>query len=677
MSFFKLFKIVFVIFFLYLLGDAFYRWDGFRYYGTFIEFIPAVALISVLWAILAIITSIILWVFLKATLRIGRYADLNLRIEHLIFCGLTFILIGTLTWKLKKVFYLNIRTTIETKILVFFIVLSCSIIVTFLFRKRTGEFIDTLSRRMTPLVWIFASLVFLSLPLIGYKMRWDYKTPLINVKSKTIQISDRPNIILITFDALSAKEMSLYGYEKKTTPFIDEWAKNAYVFTDVKSASNFTTPATASLMTGKRVWTHKVYQLEGSKPVNSEIESLPALLKKNNYFTMGFIVNPHTSVEVLGMSDSFDVAPLVIEFTESRSLFGWKFGTVETLLYRFFGDRIRLHNWLLQRNFILHRLINVISRNFSTTEAPVEKVFRSFLNFLDQDPPEPFFAWIHLFPPHDPYLPPKPYRGYFSQSDELRTYKKQEAIRMEAYKYTFQYKPFPEEMEPIVRHLREYYDEFIRYCDSKFKDFIMELQKRGIPEDTIIILSSDHGESFEHGYFTHGGPFLYEDVTNIPLIIKEPAQKEGRVFNDLVEQIDIPATILDYAGIDIPRWMEGRSLLPLIRGKDRTHKIAFSMVLEKNPVNGPITKGSVAIWNGDYKLIYYLEKDKPLLFNFKKDPKELKNYADEEPRTTQFLLNLIKDELKKANEKTKGGDESYSKNENFDVNISVRGKDEE
>ncbi|GAB4544541.1 MAG: hypothetical protein Fur0020_13840 [Thermodesulfovibrionia bacterium] len=566
---------------------------------------------------------------------------MNLQLGHLISFWFLFTISGAIVWRLKKVFFIDVHTSTVTKIIVFIMVLLSSVLLTFLIRKRANAYIEVLVERLRPLIWIFGSLVFLSSLIVLYNMRWEYNTSLPAILGNNKASINRPNIILVTFDALASREMSLYGYHRKTTPFIDEWARDAHVFTNVKSASNFTTSATASLMTGKRVWTHRVFQLEGSKPINSDLESLPHLLKKNGYFNMAFIVNPHTSVKVLGMSDSFDIAPLAIEFSESHSLFGWKFGVVESLLYRFFGDRIRLHNWLLQRNFVLDRFINLISRNLSVTEVPPEDAFNRFIDILDKRPPQPFFAWIHLFPPHDPYLPSGAYKGYFKQSDELRTYKEQEAIRMEAYRYTFQYKPFPDEMKPLVNHLRNYYDEFVRYCDDTFRDFIMELQRRGIIDNTVIILSSDHGESFEHGYFTHGGPFLYEDVVSVPLIIKEPHQEEGRVINDPIEQIDIPPTILDYAGIGIPSWMEGRSLMPLIEGKALAPKMLFSMVLEKNPVNAPITKGTVAVWDGDYKLIYYIEKGESLLFDLKTDPQESRDIKGEALDVAERLQGVI------------------------------------
>lgn len=136
------------------------------------------------------------------------------------------------------------------------------------------------------------------------------------------------------------------------------------------------------------------------------------------------------------------------------------------------------------------------------------------------------------------------------------------------------------------------------------------------------------------------------------MIIKEPGQINGRVITDLVGQIDIPATILELAGIPIPSWMEGRSLVPLMRGYKLPPRPIFSMNFERNPSRGhKIEKGTIAVWEGDYKLIYYLDDDKVLLFNLKEDPKEMNNLVDEKPEIARRLLNLVKESLRKANER--------------------------
>jgi len=244
--------------------------------------------------------------------------------------------------------------------------------------------------------------------------------------------------------------------------------------------------------------------------------------------------------------------------------------------------------------------------------------------------------------------------GMFDSSPELKTFKSQwKALRTLKNQWRL-YKPqgFSQEMQTTLDTLRARYDEFIRYSDKQFEDFINGLKKRDKLKNTVIIFSSDHGESFEHNYVGHGRKYLYEQVTHIPLIIKEPDQTEGRIINDLIEQIDIPATILDLAGIPVPSWVEGRSLAPLMQGKRLSSKPLFSMNFQKNKTRGQkIINGSVAVWEGDYKLIYYLEEKKSLLFNLKHDPDELNNLFDKEPEAGQRLLSLIKDNLKKANEK--------------------------
>lgn len=419
-------------------------------------------------------------------------------------------------------------------------------------------------------MWLFGFIVISSVPLVAFHTWWKpdkNKTGSHKHIETSVANEARPNIILVTFDALTARNMSVYGYNRETTPFISTWADNATVFTMAEASSNFTTPAAASLITGKRVWTHQTYHIEGTKPISSGTESLPALLKANGYFNVALVVNPHASVAILGISDSIDIAPSAVEFSTSLTLFGERFGVIEVFLYRMFADKIKLHDWIIRNDFILYKLLYSFSKDFSQTQVPPEKVLNRFLKIIDSNIPKPYFAWIHILPPHDPYLPPDKYKDFFGHSLKLMNFKVQEELKAESYKYLFQYQQYPRSLNQSIALMRDYYDEFLRYCDEQFKNFHEELSKRNKLVNTILILSSDHGESFEHGYFTHGGPFLYEQVTHIPLIIKEPGQTRGRIIRDLVEQIDIPATILGIVNIPVPPWMEGRSLVPLMQGE--------------------------------------------------------------------------------------------------------------
>ncbi len=640
-SYWQVFRLIFIMFCLYLLRDVFSRWDGFKYYASFSEFLPSVALVTILWSFVAVFAALLVWLLLKAfewfCLRIGW----KIKVDHLLlFTGL-FVFLVAMAWVSKRLILPHAPLSTIVKGLVILCAVLTAVYLTWLLRNKPG----IIHERITPLVWLFGICFILSVPLVVYNTWTKQDDTGVSQKDSLSSIADktRPNIILVTFDALTTWDMSVYGYHRPTTPFISEWAKGASLFKKVEAESNFTTSATASLMTGKRVWTHQTYHIEGSKPVRGNSENLALVLKKKGYKTMAFVVNPFASVKTLGIANGFEIAPVATKFSKPSSLFGWEFGIINVLLYQLFGDKIKIHDWIVKKDFILFRLLNAISRNVSKTEVPPEKAFKRFLEVIDGNTPEPFFAWIHLFPPHDPYLPPEPYMGMFDSSAELRGLKSQEQLT---------YQQFSQEMQPEVETLRARYNEFVRYCDKQFEDFITQLTKRSKLKNTVIILSSDHGESFEHGYLTHGGEHLYEQVTNIPLIIKEPHHTEGRIIHELVEQIDIPATILELANIPVPSWMEGRSLVPLMRSKKLLSRPAFSMNFEKNPSRGhQITKGTIAVWEGDYKLIHYLEEKESLLFNLKKDPRELNNLFDRKPETGKHLLSLIHENLKKANER--------------------------
>lgn len=600
------------------------------------------------------IASLLLWATFKLLSRIALFFGLKIRLQHvLIFIGF-FILYGALSWKLKKIIWPYVQTTVQIKVAVFLCISIVSIFTVWLFRDKAGRWADIIQERITPLLWLFVLFVIMAVPVVAY-CTWTGGTyitgPQKITRSFIADKKNRPNIILVTFDALAARHMSVYGYDRATTPFMKKWARGSTMFTMAESSSNFTTPAAASLMTGKRVWTHQTYHIAGMKPDRSNIESLPSLLNDSGYFNTAFVVNPFASVHVLGMTNSFDVAPPASEFGAPASLFGWKFGVVDRLLYRAFGEKIRLHNWIIRNDFIFSKVINLISRNISQTTVPPENAFNRFMEMMDNNLPKPFFAWIHVFPPHDPYLPPEPFKGRHNHSSKLRSYKSQEKLIEESYKYLFQYKSYPEEMQPAVDLMRDYYDEYITYIDKQFEDFIETLDKREI-ENTVIILTADHGESFDHGYFTHGGPFLYEQVTHVPLIIKEPGHNKGQILDVLVEQIDIPATVLELADIQVPSWMEGRSLVPIMHGEKLPDRPAFSMNLEGNRSRGhQILNGTIAVWEGDYKLIHRLEKKESLLFNIRQDPDELIDISDKETEVSQRLLKVLLNELERANGK--------------------------
>jgi arylsulfatase A-like enzyme len=644
------FSLVFTLFSLYLMGDAFYRWDAFKFHSTFWKYLPNVALAFIIWSIVALLCSIFSWMSMKAFQLVCGYLGFRIKAEHQLLYLFIFILLAALTWIGKKIIWSDFQTSVQLKLVVILFI-SCAVIpLTWLFRNKGGMWIHVIQERVLPLTWFFASCLVLSLLTAGYYM-WGHKTSKTvsqELTKSTASGSDQihPNILLVTFDTLTARNMSVYGYNRDTTPFLKKWAKTASLFTRTQAESNYTAATTPSLMTGKRTWTHRKYHHDlAAKPLKVESENLPLLMKENGYHTSAYIANFVTSVEALGISHSMDIAPSVSEFLKPASMEG----IIAKHLFLLFGDKFSIYNWLGQDDFLFTILLRKIPQQVYTTEFPPELAFNKFLETMDKNPRKPFFAWIHLMPPHAPQSPPEPFAGTFNPSQELREKNIQYSFRPEIVHFDSRNLPWPKEVKRKVTLLRDYYDEFILYCDNQFENFITTLGEKSWSRNTIIIVSSDHGESFEHDYFLHKPTHLYEQVTHIPLIIKEPGQTGGKTIDHIVEQVDIPATILDLANISIPSWMEGRSLMPLLRGREIQAQPAISVSLYKNAVKDPITKGIIAVWEDDYKLIHYLDSKKSLLFNLREDPRELNNLFKQEQGTGQRVLDIIKINLTEAN----------------------------
>jgi arylsulfatase A-like enzyme len=636
-SFWNLFRIIFVLFSFYLVGDILYRWNGVRLFATFYDFVPSIALITILWSIVALLATLILWLIFKVADFLVRRAGFKVDAENILLATVIFVVLGAIAW-ISKRYIFGVGSTLLVKLMVLTIVIGLSICLTWLFRGK----LSVIQHHIAIWVWLFGICFILSVPLVAYHTSFKDEEKTITRQFRKDSVSDKkkPNILLVTFDALAAPNMSLYGYERLTTPFISEWAKKATVFTRTVSSSSFTTPSSFSLISGKRVWTHRYFRVH-DRVFKEEKETIISVLKDNGYINMLFSACDLVRVKPLGISES-------VHFTAKREelqnvvLF---LPSIQRILDKYFSDNILFYDWLLKEDFILYKVLYRFFQNATMSEAAM--VFSQFLSTLDSKSVEPYFAWLHLIPPHSPYVPPEPFMGMFNDSQDLRTIKSQNDFYNNPDDLNDDY--LNDKRRVKICHDR--YDESIRYVDKLFEDFISQLEKKNKLENTIIILSADHGEIFRSDFIAHGSLHLYKEEINIPLIIKMPGQSDASIAHDIVEQIDISATILDLAEIPIPAWMEGRSLLPLIHGNRLTSKPALSMRLIASPKIGEINKGTIAVWEGDFKLNYYLEKDEVVLFNLREDPEEIDDIFNKEPGTGQRLLNIIQQGLNKANSK--------------------------
>jgi arylsulfatase A-like enzyme len=193
--------------------------------------------------------------------------------------------------------------------------------------------------------------------------------------------------------------------------------------------------------------------------------------------------------------------------------------------------------------------------------------------------------------------------------------------------------------QPIVDSYRAEYEASVRGVDSELGKFFDFLESRFDRDSTLLMITADHGESFERGYFGHGEE-LYENSTRVPLIIRYPGQKSGERVAGLTQSIDIAPTILRALTIPIPDWMDGQPLMLGVSPKNRATVTINFQHPDENIFYQLPTK--LAIWRNQYKLVASCESGSQELYDLKNDPQELFNIA----RQQAALVEKLKGELK-------------------------------
>ncbi len=382
----------------------------------------------------------------------------------------------------------------------------------------------------------------------------------------------RPNIILITIDTLRPDHLSCYGYQRETSPNIDTLAKDSAVFTQAISQASVTLVSVASLLTATYPTKHG---LVGQHPHFAKELSYPniiGMLEKKDYQTAIFL--PY-----------------------AKFITRW--------LYKI-ADHIFRANYA-EKSFFEFAKADVL-----TQEA---------MGWVEDNSLSSFFVWLHYNEPHASYEPPPPYDSLYV-GDELYGTGNRECFR---------YKEAAEHINDIQKldyHIAQY-DGEIRYVDHWVGKLMDYLKEKDLYDDSLIILSSDHGEAFgEHDLWYCHGATLYDILIRVPLIIKLPrGQLKGKVINRQVRLVDIVPTILDYLDIEIPGHIDGESLMPLLEERpDYSAQFSFS---KTDTIN--------ALRTEEWKLIYDEKDGHYELYDLKKDPCELNDVYALQKEMADFL----------------------------------------
>jgi arylsulfatase A-like enzyme len=418
----------------------------------------------------------------------------------------------------------------------------------------------------------------------------------------------RPNVLLVTFDALAAQDMSLYGYRLPTTPEIDRFARDAIVFDHAYSASTFTTPAVASWLTGLQPPEHGIVRLHQRVPVALRGKSMVRALHEQGYRTGAVVANPAAHPVHLGLDRDFDFLPPPPLRWRGPIQWTYHFGNTDL-------------GWRAS-DFIESRIITSgvalrPSLGCTTAMSPA-LAFDQALGFLERSD-EPFFLWVHLFTPHWPYLPPPPFRGKFLAGKKLTCLADFDRLGPNG-------SPFAAARQPVIDTIRLRYDEFIAYADDAFGAFMATAEERRLLAHTAVILSADHGESFDHGYWGHLGSAA-QGVVRVPLAVRLPDRRgAGLRVAGVSGGIDLFPTILDLAGIATPDWTEGRSLRPMWEDEGTAGRRRYAIALPDLDQGFP---GIAAVMDGAFKYVETGGQDLGQLYNLAADPNESHNLAAE------------------------------------------------
>jgi len=412
-----------------------------------------------------------------------------------------------------------------------------------------------------------------------------------------------PNVLVVVIDTLRADHMALYGYNRETTPHLDAIAKQGVVFENDISPSPWTLGSHASMLTGRYPHEHGV---DHDVALGTTYPTLPEVFARHGYRTGGVSANVHYFARRTGLARGF------IHFNDY-------FYSAGDMFYRTLWGRI-VHKYAPDSP----RFDEVFTRK----RAP--QVNQELLSWIDQDRSKPFFAFINYFDVHDPYQPLLPYREMFNRA-ETNAAPPQIDQRIDRKDHPYLYRL--SHMSPRdFQHQVDAYDGATYYVDEHIASLFAELDKRGLSQNTLVVITSDHGECFgDHGLLGHWNS-LYREILHVPLIYYWPGKIPAGVrITKAVSAVSLPATVLDLAGIKADVAFPVASLAQLWERQgvdpswpDPLAEVGRNLHL---PESYPAYQGWLKAIVGPQWHLIVSEKLPPELYDWKADPKEFHNRA--------------------------------------------------
>ncbi|MBK9049691.1 MAG: sulfatase-like hydrolase/transferase [Chloroflexi bacterium] len=467
------------------------------------------------------------------------------------------------------------------------------------------------------------------------------------------QVAGLPNILVLVFDTFSAHHASFLGYPRDTTPHMARFAEQSHVYHRHYATGNFTSPGTASLLTGVYPWSHRAFHINGLMQEPYADQNLFQAIAGKPYERVAFT---HNSLVMLLLDQ---MAQHIDQYVPTRDLTLFDEMLAERLFSNDFAAAFLAERLLLPKDERVQsaslflslfdrarreRIIQATRQEYAETfPRGTPRADRHMRYFILEDAinwliryttqaANPYLLYAHLYPPHGPYNARHEFIDTFAQ-DGFVPQPKERSI-------------YGSEREEAVQRSRRNYDEYLLYADAEFGRLMTQLEVQGVLDNTIVVVTSDHGELFERGISGHITPVLYEPVIRVPLLIHLPGQTERQDVMTPTSIIDIMPTLLHLTEQPLPAWLQGQ-VLPGMGGPlaDRGRAL-YALEAKNNRKIGPFTEATLALIKDQYKLIHYFGYEAGEswyeLFDLVADPEERTNlYQTDDPLASGLRQELL------------------------------------
>jgi arylsulfatase A-like enzyme len=444
----------------------------------------------------------------------------------------------------------------------------------------------------------------------------------------------KPDIFWIVWDTVRADRLSLDGYQRPTTPHLEEWAKGARVFENCVSPGNSTIPSHGSMFTGLLPVQHGADNRH--QYLDDAHLTIAELLRAAGYATYAYSENPFITKEH-NFVQGFDVAEQ--PFDEKHV---WE---VNRITWERMLGRKRLQNAPARERPVFRS---------GFLKAP-EIVQRGVEDWLTKQPAEqPVLVFLNYMGAHGPRIPAEEYRRRMMEPDQFgRSYRMNRLQRDAFLLFNFRLKEFPAEKIETIRTL---YDASILELDDHFHRLLQRLEELERLDNAVVILTSDHGEHLgDHHMFDHQLS-VYESLMRVPLVIWSPGRvTPGRDRRPVMLQ-DLFPTILELAGVEPPSgpYSEAVSLLTPLEQRSRIGECPappadpYSSVKRVAPDfdPSPWNRTLRAFYEGRYKLIWGSD-GRHELYDIVADPEETRGLHQQQPETVSRLAAELETRIQK------------------------------